>query len=76
MVSRQCLECDTQGVATQIEHVGMNILLDCPLCEDEVSFVVDLADEELVCTACNTHMTLAPDPATTFELLYGARQAA
>lgn len=54
----------------------MNILLDCPWCEDEVSFAVDLSDEELVCTACNTHMALAPDPATTFELLYGPQQAA
>jgi DNA-binding helix-hairpin-helix protein with protein kinase domain len=54
----------------------MNILLDCPWCEDEVDFAVDVTDEELVCSACNTHMAFAPDPATTFELLYGPKQAA
>jgi hypothetical protein len=49
---------------------GMNILLDCAWCEDEVVFTVDETDDELVCTACNTHMAFAPDPATTFRLLY------
>jgi hypothetical protein len=54
----------------------MDIQLDCPSCYDEVTFSVDLAEEELVCTACNTRMDLAPDPITTFELLYGAQRAA
>lgn len=54
----------------------MTVLLDCPWCEDEVAFSVDLAEEELVCTACSTRMDLAPDPITTFELLYGAQRAA
>jgi hypothetical protein len=54
----------------------MNIQLDCPWCEDQVDFTVDLADEVLACTACNTRMDFAPDPATTFALLYEAAQAA
>lgn len=47
-----------------------NILLDCAWCGDEVLFTVDEADDELVCSACNTHTAFAPDPATTFNLLY------
>jgi hypothetical protein len=54
----------------------MTVLLDCPLCEDEVAFAVDLVDDELICTACNTRMDLAPDPVATFELLYGQTQRA
>jgi hypothetical protein len=54
----------------------MTVLLDCPWCEDEVAFSVDLAEDELICTACNNRMDLAPDPATTFELLYGTQRAA
>jgi hypothetical protein len=54
----------------------MTVLLECPWCEDETTFSVDLAEEELVCTACNTRMDLAPDPVTTFELLYGTQRAA
>jgi DNA-directed RNA polymerase subunit RPC12/RpoP len=49
---------------------GMNILLDCSWCGDEVVFTVDEADDELVCGACNTRTAFAPDPARTFELLY------
>jgi DNA-directed RNA polymerase subunit RPC12/RpoP len=49
----------------------MNILLDCASCGDEVGFTVDEADDELVCGACNTRMAFAPDPVTTFEILYG-----
>ena len=48
----------------------MTIQLDCPWCQDEVAFTVDEADEEMVCSACNTRMTFAPDPVTTFGLLY------
>jgi len=55
---------------------GMNILLDCAWCGDEVAFSIDETDEELVCTACNTHMAFAPDPSTTFALLYESAQAA
>jgi hypothetical protein len=54
----------------------MNILLDCAWCGDEVVFSVDEADDELVCSACNTHMAFAPDPTTTFALLYEPAQAA
>jgi DNA-directed RNA polymerase subunit RPC12/RpoP len=54
----------------------MNILLDCAWCGDEVVFSVDEADDELVCSACNTHMAFAPDPSTTYALLYEAAQAA
>lgn len=54
----------------------MNILLDCAWCDDEVVFSVDEADDELVCSACNTHMAFAPDPAATFALLYETPQAA
>ena len=54
----------------------MNILLDCAWCGDEVVFSVDVTDDELVCSACNTHMAFAPDPTTTFALLYEPAQAA
>ena len=54
----------------------MNVLLDCAWCGDEVVFTVDEADDELVCSACNTRMAFAPDPATTFALLYEVAQAA
>ena len=54
----------------------MNILLDCAWCGDEVVFSVDEADDELVCSACNNHMAFAPDPGTTFVLLYAAALAA
>jgi DNA-directed RNA polymerase subunit RPC12/RpoP len=54
----------------------MNILLDCAWCGDEVVFSVDETDDELVCTGCNTHMAFAPDPSTTYALLYEAAQAA
>jgi len=50
----------------------MNILLDCPWCEDEVLFEVDQAADDLVCSACNTRMPFAPDPVATFPLLYDA----
>jgi hypothetical protein len=50
----------------------MMISLTCPWCEDEVAFAVDETDDELICSACNTRMAFAPDPVTTFELLYEA----
>jgi DNA-directed RNA polymerase subunit RPC12/RpoP len=55
---------------------GMNILLDCAWCGDEVVFSVNEADDELVCGACNTRTAFAPDPVTTFALLYEPAQAA
>jgi DNA-directed RNA polymerase subunit RPC12/RpoP len=55
---------------------GMNILLDCTWCGDEVVFEVNETDDELVCSACNTRMAFAPDPATTFALLYEPARAA
>lgn len=54
----------------------MNILLDCAWCGDEVVFEVNQTDDELVCSACNTRMAFAPDPATTFALLYEPAHAA
>ena len=54
----------------------MNILLDCAWCGDEVVFTVAETDDELVCGACNTRIDFAPDPATTYGLLYEAAQAA
>jgi hypothetical protein len=50
----------------------MNILLDCPWCEEEVVFAVDETADELVCSACAMRMAFAPDPAVTFALLYEA----
>ena len=61
--------------ATRIVR-GMNILLDCAWCGDEVVFEVNETDDELVCSACNTRMAFAPDPATTFALLYEPARAA
>lgn len=55
---------------------GMNILLDCACCGDEVVFEVNETDDELACSACNTRMAFAPDPATTFALLYEPARAA
>jgi hypothetical protein len=55
---------------------GMNIQLDCAWCGDEVVFTVNETDDELVCGACNAHVAFAPDPSTTFSLLYESAQAA
>lgn len=48
----------------------MMIQLTCPWCEDEVPFAVDAAVDELVCSRCQVRTEFAPDPATTFGLLY------
>ena len=48
----------------------MTIQLSCPWCEDEAAFEVDETCDELVCSACSTRMAFAPDPVTTFGLLY------
>ena len=54
----------------------MDVLLDCAWCGDEVVFTVHATDDELVCRACGTHTAFAPDPATTFALLYEEMPAA
>jgi DNA-directed RNA polymerase subunit RPC12/RpoP len=50
----------------------MTVQLICPWCQDEVAFSVSEAEDEIVCEACSTRMPFAPDPSTTFGLLYGA----
>jgi DNA-directed RNA polymerase subunit RPC12/RpoP len=50
----------------------MTVLLLCPWCEDEVAFAVDETSDELVCDACGTRTLFAPDPSTTYNLLYEA----
>jgi len=53
----------------------MTIQMLCPWCEDEVAFTVDEAADELTCDACHTRMAFAPDPATTYGLLYAPAAA-
>jgi len=48
----------------------MDVLLDCAWCGDEVVFTVSATADELQCPACGTLTAIAPDPATTFALLY------
>jgi DNA-directed RNA polymerase subunit RPC12/RpoP len=48
----------------------MTIQLDCPWCQDEVTFTINETDDELVCAACSTRMAFAPDSAITYGLLY------
>ena len=54
----------------------MNILLDCPWCEDEILFEIDEARDDLICSVCNGRMAFAPDPVATYALLYEAPRAA
>jgi hypothetical protein len=61
---------DRLGVVRRAQDAIMNILLLCPWCEDEVTFTVDEAADELTCDGCATRMAFAPDPLTTFGLLY------
>jgi hypothetical protein len=61
-----------QGVVSGAQDQRMSIEMTCPWCLDDVDFVVDEADEELVCSACSTRMAFAPDPVVTFGLLYEA----
>jgi hypothetical protein len=63
---------DRLGVTWRAEDRVMTIQLSCPWCTDEVTFTIDEADEELVCSACATRMDFAPDPGVTYELLYAA----
>jgi DNA-directed RNA polymerase subunit RPC12/RpoP len=67
---------DTRVVTNGAHRAAMNILLDCSWCGDEVVFSIDEADDELVCSACNIRIAFAPDPATTFALLYEPARAA
>lgn len=63
-------DCDSLGVVHRAQHAGMTIQLICPWCEDEVAFTIDDAAAELTCNGCATRMAFAPDPATTYDLLY------
>jgi hypothetical protein len=63
---------DSQGVAQSAQDADMTIQLSCPWCTDEVTFTIDEADEELVCSSCCTRMDFAPDPGVTYDLLYAA----
>jgi len=63
---------DMQGVAERSQDRTMTIQLDCPWCRDEVAFEVDETFDELVCTACGIRTEFAPDPVTTYSLLYEA----
>lgn len=50
----------------------MTVQMTCPWCEEEMAFTVDETEEELVCSACATRAAFAPDPVTTYNLLYRA----
>jgi len=63
---------DTQGVTQRPQDRAMTIQLSCPWCTDEVTFTINEADEELVCSSCSTRMDFAPDPGVTYELLYAS----
>jgi hypothetical protein len=63
---------DRLGVARPAQDADMNIQLSCPWCTDEVTFTINEADEELVCSSCSTRMDFAPDPGVTYELLYAS----
>jgi hypothetical protein len=49
---------------------GMTVHMICPWCEDEAAFEIDEARDELVCGGCEMRTAFAPDPATTYGLLY------
>jgi hypothetical protein len=48
----------------------MNIQLSCPWCQDDVAFTLNERDDEMTCESCGVQFALAPDPVTTFNLLY------
>ena len=50
----------------------MMIQLDCPWCQHEAAFEVDETADELVCSTCGIRTDFAPDPVTTYALLYEA----
>jgi hypothetical protein len=67
-----CAGRDRQGVTLPAQDADMNIQLSCPWCTDEVTFTINEADEELVCSSCSTRMDFAPDPGVTYDLLYAS----
>jgi hypothetical protein len=48
----------------------MTVQLFCPWCEGEAAFEIDEAGDELACGGCGARAPFAPDPVTTYELLY------
>jgi hypothetical protein len=50
----------------------MTVQLICPWCQDEAAFSVSETEDEIVCSSCSAQMAFAPDPATTYDLLYSA----
>jgi hypothetical protein len=54
------------------EDHPMTVQLDCPHCQDEMPMTVDEAADEIICSGCSIRMAFAPDPVTTFEILYQA----
>lgn len=48
----------------------MTVQMTCPWCEDETVLEVDEARDEVVCGGCDMRTAFAPDPATTYGLLY------
>jgi hypothetical protein len=63
---------DRLDVASHAQDRRMNIQMACPWCVDDVDFVLEEADEDLVCSRCSTRIAFAPDPVVTFGLLYEA----
>ncbi|HEX2194814.1 MAG TPA: hypothetical protein VHK63_07685 [Candidatus Limnocylindria bacterium] len=48
----------------------MTVQIFCPWCQGEATFEVDEVRDELVCAGCDMRTAFAPDPATTYALLY------
>jgi hypothetical protein len=70
---RKCLrfaERDSLVVTSAAQSRGMTVHMTCPWCEDDAAFEIDEARDELVCGGCEMRTAFAPDPATTFGLLY------
>jgi hypothetical protein len=63
-------ERDSLVVTTRAQSRGMTVHMFCPWCEHDATFEIDEARDELVCGGCAMRSAFAPDPATTFNLLY------
>jgi hypothetical protein len=63
---------DRLDVARRAQDRRMNFQMACPWCLNDVDFLLDEADEELVCSGCATRIAFAPDPVVTLGLLYEA----
>ena len=50
----------------------MTIQLHCPWCQEDVAFTIRDFDDEMVCGACGVRAPFAPDPVTTYDLLYAS----